>query len=222
MGQILLVRHGQASFGADNYDQLSDTGNRQSRLLGAHFRERGLRFDRVLLGSMQRHAQTLEAALPEAASSAEVVPELNEYDFHGLVACYLEQYADVERPARGDARAFYRVLRLALGAWADGSLRDGVPESWAGFQQRIRRALGAMTADPRAGQVLGVSSGGAICAVIREVLGLTVEQMIMLNLQMANTGVSRMIFKGDKVRLQSWNGVPHLDHPDTEELISYT
>ncbi len=222
MGEIILVRHGQASFGSDDYDCLSETGMAQSRLLGEYFRERGLQFDRVLTGSMRRHTQTLEAALPELAASAETVPELNEYDFHALVAGYLLQHPDVEPPAPGDARAFFRVLRPALAAWADGSLRSDAPESWNDFQQRIRRALRTLTAVPDAGRVLAVSSGGAICAVIREVLGLTVEQMITLNLQMANSGISRMVFKGDKVRLQSWNAVPHLDHPYTSKLISYT
>jgi broad specificity phosphatase PhoE len=31
MGQIYLVRHGQASFGSANYDQLSELGHEQAR-----------------------------------------------------------------------------------------------------------------------------------------------------------------------------------------------
>ena len=38
MSELHLVRHAQASFGSDNYDQLSDLGHRQSRLLGGHFK----------------------------------------------------------------------------------------------------------------------------------------------------------------------------------------
>ena len=59
MGTLYLVRHGQASFGAADYDQLSPLGRQQSERLGAWFRERGLRFDAVLTGTLRRHAQTL-------------------------------------------------------------------------------------------------------------------------------------------------------------------
>ena len=34
MGLVLLVRHGQASFGADDYDVLSEAGWEQGRVLG--------------------------------------------------------------------------------------------------------------------------------------------------------------------------------------------
>ena len=43
MGQLLLVRHGQASFGAEDYDVLSETGWEQGRRLGAHLVRAGVR-----------------------------------------------------------------------------------------------------------------------------------------------------------------------------------
>ena len=54
MSVLLLVRHGQASFGAADYDQLSSLGEEQSRLLGASLAARGVRPDLVLRGSMKR------------------------------------------------------------------------------------------------------------------------------------------------------------------------
>ena len=59
MGTVHLVRHGQASFGADDYDQLSALGVRQCVRLGEYFRQRGRRFDAVLTGTLKRHAQSL-------------------------------------------------------------------------------------------------------------------------------------------------------------------
>ena len=58
MGTLYLVRHGQASFGAADYDQLSELGQRQAERLGAYWAERGQGFDAVLMGSLKRHAQT--------------------------------------------------------------------------------------------------------------------------------------------------------------------
>ena len=76
MGTLYLVRHGQASFGAADYDQLSPRGHEQCRLLGAYWRERGQRFDAVFTGTLKRHAQSLagiveglgEALAPVAVS----------------------------------------------------------------------------------------------------------------------------------------------------------
>ena len=63
MGTLYLVRHGQASFGADDYDQLSDLGRRQSVRLGEYFAERGIRFDALLAGTLRRQQQTLAGIL---------------------------------------------------------------------------------------------------------------------------------------------------------------
>lgn len=219
MGEIVLIRHGQASFGTDNYDELSPIGWEQARVLGDYFREREMQFDRLICGAMVRHRQTLAGIVD---SEPEILPGLNEYDFHTLVNGYLRQFP-VEPPLNlKDSRVFYRQLRITLGAWANGSLQTGLPETWADFEGRIHASLDALRAQADAQRVLVVSSGGAISMLVRAVLGLTVDQMISMNLQMANTGITRMLFKGDKVRLQSWNGVPHLDHPKTKHLITFT
>jgi broad specificity phosphatase PhoE len=60
MGSLYLVRHGQASFGADNYDLLSPLGRQQSVRLGEYFRYKGIRFDAALTGTLTRQIQTLE------------------------------------------------------------------------------------------------------------------------------------------------------------------
>jgi len=61
MAEITLLRHAQASFGADNYDQLSELGHRQAQWLGQHLRNPGKGFDRLVMGSMVRHRETAHA-----------------------------------------------------------------------------------------------------------------------------------------------------------------
>jgi broad specificity phosphatase PhoE len=223
MGEIYLVRHGQASFGADNYDHLSAVGFEQARQLGAYFRMRDLAFDRVVIGAMVRHRQTLDASGVVAAGEPEIVAGLNEYDFHTLVNCHLAQFPPAAAVDLKDTRTFYRQLRIALAAWADSSLLTGDDcETWRAFESRVKGSLQALIARADAQRVLVVSSGGAISALVREVLGLTVDQMITMNLQAANTGITRLMFKGDKVRLQSWNAVPHLETPQAQHLLSFT
>ena len=87
MGQLYLVRHGQASFGADDYDQLSDLGQRQSRRLGEYFRAKGLVFDAVIMGSLKRHAQTWQGIRDGIGGTPEplVWPGLNEYDSEAVI-----------------------------------------------------------------------------------------------------------------------------------------
>ena len=87
MGTLYLVRHGQASFGAANYDQLSELGQRQCERLGAWFRSHGRRFDAVLTGTLKRHAQSLAAIETGLGAQHEVQArtELNEYDSHALI-----------------------------------------------------------------------------------------------------------------------------------------
>jgi broad specificity phosphatase PhoE len=51
MGHLYLVRHGQASLGAADYDQLSPLGQQQSLRLGEHWQAQGLRFDAVITGT---------------------------------------------------------------------------------------------------------------------------------------------------------------------------
>ena len=58
MGTLYLVRHGQASFGADDYDVLSPLGQRQSARLGEYFNSKGVRFDAALTGTLNRQVQT--------------------------------------------------------------------------------------------------------------------------------------------------------------------
>ena len=58
MGNLYLVRHGQASFGEDDYDKLSALGHKQSVRLGEYFAARGVTFDAVITGTLRRHAET--------------------------------------------------------------------------------------------------------------------------------------------------------------------
>lgn len=69
MGNIYLIRHGQASFGADDYDVLSPTGIRQAESLGKHLAALDLSFVRCLSGSLQRQRHTATTALQQDRKS---------------------------------------------------------------------------------------------------------------------------------------------------------
>ena len=70
MGLILLVRHGQASWGAADYDQLSPLGEKQGEVLGSWLAKAGVRPTRLVGGTMRRHRQTAEATAARQARKA--------------------------------------------------------------------------------------------------------------------------------------------------------
>lgn len=224
MAELYLVRHGQAGRIAGDYDRLSDLGRQQSRLLGEHLNELGLRFDRLACGGLRRHAQTVEALRPALADppELEVLPGLDEYDFDNLAQAFFTYNPEPEG-FRSDRRVFFRTLRLALLAWSRDELpRAALKETWAEFLGRISEALKELC-DPAKGQrVLAVSSGGAIAMVLREILGLSPEVATRLNLQTKNTGISRFIFTERSIYLSSFNAAPHLETPERQELVTYS
>lgn len=217
MAELILVRHGQASFGAEDYDRLSELGWRQSRWLGEYLRERGIAFDRMLRGTLRRHDETLRGILDglgvDATTSAD--PGLNEYDSHALLA------AHGGVPEGVDRRAHFRLLREALHAWADGTLPPGGHESFAAFRARVMGALEALQADTDAKRILVVTSGGPISTFLSAVTGMPQRMMVELNLQTRNAGFSEFRVDSRGFRLVSFNNVPHLDRPDRPDALTY-
>ena len=68
MASIYVIRHGQASFGSENYDKLSDLGCRQAEVLGHYLRDCNIHFDAVYSGDLQRQRKTAELALASQPS----------------------------------------------------------------------------------------------------------------------------------------------------------
>ena len=230
MSELFLVRHAQASFGSDNYDQLSALGVRQSRILGAYFDRRDISFDHLVAGDMQRQRQTLDGICEgherQNALNYRSHPGLNEYDFKTLVDAYSRRNPDdvlvrEAAAAPSDAKAFYRLLRQVLMAWSEGKI-DAPSETWPEFLQRVMAARSMLHEMAEAGnRILVVSSGGAISQFVGTVLDLAPARVFDLNLQLRNTGISRFYFNRHKISLAELNGVPHLDRPEYADLITY-
>ena len=124
MSEFYLVRHGQASFGAQNYDKLSELGIQQSVWLGEYFTDRNIQFDRVLTGTLVRHQETADGICSALRGNVQIeaLPELNEFDFECLANVYL-QLNPGAKPAENAPRAeFYRLLKKAMLDWAAGRL----------------------------------------------------------------------------------------------------
>lgn len=222
MAQFYLVRHGQASFGTDDYDRLSALGEQQALWLGQYFLERDIHFDQIIIGTQLRHRQTGAAICRASGHSADFTEHagLNEYDFEALFAAVGADHAHLKSLVRGDKRDFYQGLKQVLQLWADGQLTPAQPESWLEFSERVACAARFIQASG-ASKILVVSSGGPIAMLAKQVLQAPAQSAIELNLQIRNTSFSHYYFNQTSLQLVSFNNIPHLDLPGRLDAISH-
>ena len=222
MGTLYLVRHGQASFGAADYDQLSDLGQRQSARLGRYWAERGLRFDAVITGSLKRHTQTWAGIATGAGLTLSplVWPGLNEYDSLAVIRTIHPQ--PLPKPDTPELyRHHFRLLRDGLAQWMAGTVSPQGMPSYAEFVRGITGALDHVREQHASQQVLLVSSGGPISTAVGQVLGLSPERTIELNMRIRNSAVTEFEFSPKRHRLMTYNTLAHLDAPEHRDWITY-
>jgi broad specificity phosphatase PhoE len=227
MSEIYVVRHGQASFGSENYDQLSPLGHTQAQYLGEYFQQRNITFDRIVCGSLHRHKQTLEGI--QTGMNSQIVgltlPGLNEYDFSRLYRARLSEVAQhiATKDAYEIKREFYRQLRQVLSLWAAGDTSLDIAETWREFHERIVGSLElAMDGSPR--RVLIVSSGGPMGIIAANALSAPDQTAVDLGLQVRNTSFCQYFAARSSphtLRLSSFNLVPHLDQMDRVDAITF-
>ncbi|PKO40410.1 MAG: histidine phosphatase family protein [Betaproteobacteria bacterium HGW-Betaproteobacteria-3] len=226
MGTLYLVRHGQASFGAADYDRLSELGHRQSRRLGQYFAEKGLRFDAVLSGTLRRHGETFQGMAEGMGHTAQAPPApllwpgLNEYDSAAVIATVHPR--PLEKPDSPEMyRHHFRLLRDGLAQWMAGTVSPRGMPSYREFVAGITSALDHIRAQHHGQNVLIVSSGGPIATAVGQVLGTPPEVTIDLNLRIRNSAVTEFAFTPKRHMLLTYNTLPHLDAPDFSGWVTY-
>lgn len=217
MGVLFLVRHGQASFGADDYDVLSETGWEQARALGAWLEERRAVPDVILRGDMRRHRETAQSMVTGGGWGApvEVDPGWNEFDHLGVLAAY----PDIAQGHDPDRREFQQIFERATARWTSGEFDADYPEAYAAFVARVRAALErAATRAGRGGTAVVVSSGGPIalaCAVLVDPTGSDPATLARLwsrfNTVVVNSSVTRVVVGSTGPRLLTFNEHAHLE-----------
>ncbi len=221
MGTLYLVRHGQASFGADDYDNLSELGHQQSVRLGEYWKAKGMKFDAVLVGTLQRQVQTLDGMLEGLGKTANALawPGLNEYDSAAVIATIHPE--PLQKPDTPELyRHHFRLLRDALTQWMNGVTSPRGMPSYVDFQKGVTSALDHVRTQYE-GNVLLVSSGGPISTAVGHVLGTSPETTIELNLRIRNASVTEFAFTPKRHMLVTYNTLPHLDHADYLKWVTY-
>ena len=216
MAELLVIRHGQASFGEANYDVLSDLGHAQARAVGAVLRDLDWVPDRLVTGTLERQRDTLVSM--GFTSGAEEHNGFNEYDFADLLAARFK--GKMPDLVNGDRRAHFRTLRETVFEWQDDAF-EGAAETYGAFANRVEDARRFAT-DTKAKRVLVVSSGGVIGQMTAVALGAPKRQMMTLNLQIKNTAMTRFMFSGDAFTLHEFNAAPQFMSQTGAHLLSYS
>ena len=233
MALLTLVRHGQASFLAENYDKLSQLGERQAQKLGAYWARTNTAFDQVYFGPAERHIRTGQIAL-ETCEAAGVrwpepmtLPEVDEYPGIEVMRMFLpglmEKHEDIRAmeaqfrsAADKDAAArvfeilFQRVTRM----WVAEEIDSPEIESWRRFCERIDAGLAKVReAAGRSRRILVFTSGGVLAATARAALDLSPQKTLELSWASRNASYAEFLFSSQRFSLASFNNVPHLDDP---------
>ena len=229
MSELYLIRHAQASFDAEDYDQLSALGQQQSLLLGEYFARQKIQFDWVACGTMRRHRQTLEGICKYQNSSLNApdeLPGINEYDFRTLTEDYVARFPNdplwlAVKGQPSDKKGYYRLLRNVLAAWQAEQFETR-GEQYSDFQQRVAGVsewLIEKSAQNR--RIALVGSGGSLALLVGAVLGLADDKVIELNLQTKNTAIHHCFANCNGIKLASWNNAPHLETSEHRHLLTY-
>lgn len=235
MRHIYFIRHGQASFEADDYDQLSLLGEEQARLLGDWFVRCGLRPQQIVTGSNRRHRQTAQHCLQQLPSATTDFPEsewtidagFDEFNHEEVLLKHHPEFADFTALKRSlsdhpqPRRAFQQMFSAAVNRWISGE-HDDYRETWTQFQQRCRLALQRLLeATDEQDNYWIFTSGGTISVLLQEVLGISDQRIFDLNSSLLNSGVSKIQAGSSRISLNYLNNTAHLEIHQRPELLSY-
>lgn len=232
MSELILVRHGQASFGAQSYDKLSPLGIEQVQLLAQHWQDTGERFDQLYCGQLLRQRETaalLQPLVAEAKQDPAIHSGLNEYDGTPIIDLYLRDHHRSDTPVQLpilDRKEFQLIFEAATSKWIEGDLlaqpQDTDFEPWLDFKARVHNTFDELMARHGNGsRVLVSTSGGVIALALQRVLGLPDAHVIATNWMVNNSSVTRIRYGGGRVSLALFNGLSHLENPQLRDKITF-
>lgn len=236
MAVIYLVRHGQASFSADNYDQLSDKGMIQAQMLSGFLKKKIHAKPVIITGTMLRHQQTAQHSLDvfniedEESSTYYQDKRWNEYDHQnilGMLNPQLKTPQGIRQYLSGKSEPMEQFKSLyiaAMNQWTKSEHLAGYKESFHDFAQRPIAALSQIINAHPNEKVIVFTSGGPISIIASYLLGLPLKEFTKVNWSLVNAGVTKIITRGseNEPALSSFNEHDIFEQNLTEQLITYT
>ncbi len=236
MSELIFVRHGQASFGAESYDKLSPLGIEQVQILANHWLENGERFDHIYSGELLRQRETASELMSlvsgggQTNATLNIHPGLNEYNGSPLIDMYLRDHHpkdDVVPMPILERKKFQQVFEAATSRWITDELipteHDIEFEAWSAFKARVHGVVDEIMAIHSASgsRVLISTSGGVIALALQRVIAIPDEQVSAANWMVNNSSVTRVKYGNGRVSLTLFNGLSHLEKPALHDKITY-
>lgn len=234
MGTLTLVRHGQASYGAADYDKLSERGVEQARQLGRRWAANRFVPDAIYAGPMRRQLDTATLAVEAARESGHSLPaptvitELAEYPAFELLGKFMPQFVQEHPELRalldGTATAadrhalMDRGFWLVIDAWTRDQLDTGDIETFGAFVERVRAGMTRMIGAHGAGgaNVVAVTSGGPIGVALKLTLNLDALATVNHWRLVRNASITQLLWRSRKPAELSLLGFNHIDHLPSE------
>ena len=230
MGQIYCIRHAQASYLSDNYDQLSPMGESQAKALGEYLFSKGIGFDRVYVGPLVRQVHTCEivggtldglngrdfpAPIPMEALREHEGPQALRKALPNLlksVSQLQKWHAEMEADPTLQRKNSLLSFEYFINEWVDGKIQVPDVEPWLAFRSKVSKGLAAVLEKAKKGENIALfTSGGTIAALVGEVMKLQDQKQIAsLNFNCRNCSISSFLFSPARLSLLSFNEVPHL------------
>ncbi|WP_351124128.1 histidine phosphatase family protein [Shewanella sp. T24-MNA-CIBAN-0130] len=232
MAAIYLIRHGQASFGSTDYDQLSTKGSQQATLLGEYWRSRSAP-SKFYCGDLLRHGQTLTHFVNgyQGESTPMVIHSgFNEFDHVDILQKYNGQWHDFAQMAdqlqqyEEPHKILHKEFYQALNRWMSGDHDLEYKESWPQFKSRCIRALqniieqelvkkrqGNNVNTTKSTDIVVFTSGGTISTIVQHILQLSDQQTLAINQQTRNTSVTKLLFSESMLSVDYFNNYSHLE-----------
>jgi broad specificity phosphatase PhoE len=234
MASIYLIRHGQASFGAQDYDKLSELGRRQATLTGQYLRDTGAGFDAAYCGTLRRQrdtAQLVLAAQPDAVplhEDARLDEVRNDEHVEHLLPIVAEQRPDIRALVEGgfaSSKHYQKIIDAVFNYWVSPECRVPGIQSWDDYAGGVRSMLRDIVAEQGSGKSTAVfASGGTIAVFVAAVLGLPGEATYQFYEPVFNCSVTQLFYSRERVSLSYFNDCSFLrllSAQTGEQLVTY-
>jgi len=215
MATIMMVRHGQASFGSDNYDQLSPLGQRQADLMGEYFRDTGVTFDVAYSGQLSRQCETAQRVLASQPKHVEHKIDArfdevrNDEQVDILLPILTEtepRLAKLMESALQDSKHYQKIIEAVFTHWVTRTTPHPDIQSWEAYSSGVMTGIRDVMREEGGGKTVGIfTSGGTIATATALVLGVSADLVYRFYEPVINCSVTQFFYSGDKISLSHFN-----------------
>lgn len=234
MATIYVIRHGQASFGADNYDNLSELGRRQAARLGDHFRDCDVRIDAAYCGQLRRQRDTAELALAAQPGSVPLCADsrLDEVRNDEQIEAFLPRLMENDPALRSvvergltTSKDYQKVIAAVFSHWVSPECDANGIQTWQDYASGVRTALADIMQAQGSGKSVAIfTSGGTIATLVAHVVGARDCDVYQFYEPVFNCSITQLFYSGDRVSLSCFNDCSYLrvlGQQRGESLVTY-